>query len=240
VHEERTTFQEFPETLVLGELLASSTEFKLFYQSNRHSIKKPIHWVLDVTLPQGIKAKSTRWEKGEQLIHVRRVPAILEDAFSIAHELQHFILDESGFVVTSAIDEYESLSYSLNDIPLDPLVNSCLEIYGFDLRRECDKNIREAFRQLQTLPHSPSNKLVKTQWVFQYVELMLECEVAYKSRRSESEFERLFRRKYPDLSKEASKLIEIVKNMGYDTPDKERAVLEEIIRRYDLGTCLSL
>lgn len=240
MHKATSTFEEFPETLVIGDLLRTSTEFKLFYRSNRHRIEKPIHWVLDLTLPQGIKAMSSRWEKGEQLIHVRRIPAVIEDAFSIAHELQHFILDEIGFVVTSATDEYELPSYSLNDIPLDPLVNSYLEIYGFDLRGECDKNLQEASRQLQTLPHSPPNRLVGLQWVFLYVELILECEVAYKSGRSESEFESLFRRKYPELSKQAEELLKIVKTKGYDTPDKQKALLKEIIRRYGLGAFLSL
>jgi len=131
----------FPEDFVISELLKSSPEFSAFYSAERRKITKPLNWVRDLSLPVGIDYRSTRLSNGTQVIRLRRVPAILENAMKIAHELQHLVLDYEGFVNTGAMVQYETVSSSLNSMIHDPLVNSRLKVYGFDLRQDYETEL---------------------------------------------------------------------------------------------------
>ena len=81
----------------------------------------------DSSLPKGIDCQKTTYLSGKRVILLRRVPAILEDAVSIAHELQHFILEDKGFPSVGYTKQYErqyrNLASALNSMIYDPLVD---------------------------------------------------------------------------------------------------------------------
>jgi hypothetical protein len=94
---------EFPEDSVIEELLSSSVEFRRFYDTERKKVTRPIRWIQDVSLPEGIDYRFTRLPTGEQIIRLRRVPALIQDACKIAHEIEHFLLDTEGFSSTGLL-----------------------------------------------------------------------------------------------------------------------------------------
>lgn len=231
----------FPEEVVIGELLKSSKEFLAFYRAERTKIVEPVHWAQDLSLPVGIDYRSTILQTGAQVIRLRRVPAILEDATKIAHELQHFALDAEGFARTGAMNQFETISSALNSMVHDPLVNSRLQIYGFDLWDDYETELKESFRQLGATPNPPSNHLGRMHWIFNYVGKILDWELACnKADKGNNEFQLWFDAQYPDIAKEAQNLLALVRDIGYDTPEKQTALFKKIIRRYDLGRYILL
>lgn len=231
-----TATQTFPEELVIGKLLNSSKEFAAFYHAERRKIVKPVQWTQDPSLPEGVDHQATQLLTGEQVISLRRVPARLEDAISIAHELQHFLLSGEGFPSTGCEDKrLYDVSSSLNSMLHDPLVNSRLQAYGFDLWNQYETEVSRDSRTLEAEPSPPSGSLRRMLWIFNYVANTLDWELAYnKAGKSDNEFQSWFDARYPDVAEEGQELLASVRSIGFDTPENMGILLNEIIRKYKL------
>lgn len=231
----RIPWRTFPEDFVIGELLKSSKEFQAFYEAERKKILQPIHWAEDQSLPEGIDYRVTRNQAGTQVIRLRHVPSRLGDASKIAHELGHLVLHSEGFPDTGADARFETVSSALNSMVHDPLVDSRLQPYGFDLRADYVREVEETFRQLESLPDPPSDHPGKMHWVFNYVGKVLDWElVSDEDDGASSEFELWFDARYPEVGKDAKDLLALVKSFGYETPGKMAELFKEIIQRYEL------
>lgn len=235
----------FPEEMVISEILASSREYQAFYSAERKKITKEVYWARDSSLPKGIDYRSTRLGIGKeflQVIRLRRIPAIAEDAIDIAHELGHFILDNEGYPSTGCpISKYENLSSSLNSMVHDPLVDSRLQVYGFDLWSKYQKEMKETLSQLGKQLNSPSDKFARLRWTFNYVSKMLDWElVSSKPGQFKNEFPVWFEDRYPDIAEEGHKLLTMIRETGYDTPVKLTTLFQKIIRANNLGTIFFL
>jgi len=225
----------FPEDIVIGNLLKSCSEFATFYEVERNKIVMPFRWAKDSSLPEGIDYRCTMTPNGIYVIRLRRVPAVPADAMKIAHELEHLVLRSEGFVSTGAKSQYATISSSLNSMIHDPLVDSRLATYGFDLRAEYKTELKESFRQLTSHENSPSGHLSRVLWIFNYVAKMLDWELRYvDTKEDDNEFKLRFDKRYPDIAKEGMDLLKFVKEVGYDTPDKQVKLFRKIIRKYKL------
>lgn len=226
---------------MLGALLASSKKFLAFYQAERGKIGKEVHWAQDSSLPVGIDYRSTRLQTGMQVIRLRRVPAVASDAMKIAHELGHLLLDAEGFPATGAERQFETISSALNSMLHDPLVDSRLQIYGFDLWGEYQNELTETFRQLASSPAEPSGRVDRAHWAFNYAAKILDWELASHERGvSSNEFQSWFDSRYPAIAQEGQRLLALVREVGYDSPEKQTALFKEIIRRYRLDRLVFL
>lgn len=64
---------------------------------------------------------------------------------------------------------------------------------------------------------------------------ILDWEVAYPNAGQRvNHFQVWFDRQYPVIAEEAYQLLRVVRAMGYDTPEKQKALYREILRIYDL------
>lgn len=237
----------FPEELVIGELLRSSIEFRTFYQAERKKIVKSCYWAHNRALPVGIDHRSgrlpdTKLQTKVQVICLRRVPAILEDAKSIAHELQHFILDIEGFpLIEAKTTKLVNITSALNSMVQDQIVDSRIQKYGFNLWKSYQKKLRMTYRILRSKPIPPANHLDRMEWIFVYVSKILAWELACnKTLERVNKFQLWFNKRYPEIAKEAQKMLALVKEIGYDSPKKQSALFKEIIRRYNLGVYMKL
>ena len=233
----------FNEEIVIEELLANSLEFKSYYESRRKLIKRTIYWALDSSLETGIEATARRHETGEQIILLRRVPAPLTDAFIIAHELEHLVMDYEGFAgVKSRLpnDKTETLALTLNGMIHDTVVNSRLESFGFDFKtiyEQLAKHGRESFKKLR---EPGPDKIEKLQWIFQTVSFMLAHNIAYKTWPDKRWIKTMKKSRYPGLTKYVRELTQFILVRGFDTPEKQRKLLNKIIDKYHLEELLVL
>jgi hypothetical protein len=232
--------QTFSEEDVVNTLLASSKEFTRFYSEERRKIALPIQWTRDESLPRGTDGSCTRNTSGggtKQEIRLRRIPPDLGDASMVAHELEHLVLDSKGFRGTRAHEaRYEILSGSLNSMVNDPLVYSSLQTYGFDIYDDYKKLLTQNRSQLSRIPSPPPNRLNRLLWILNYVRHILIWEVVSGvSDKGLDEFKLWFDERYPDVAGEGQKLLAPVRDIGYDTPEKQNTLFTKIIQEYGLG-----
>ena len=234
-HSDSMPWPTFPEDFVIGELLKSSEEFAAFYKSERNKITAPVYWAKDLSLPAGIDYRATILQNGTQVIRLRRIPAVSADAMKVAHELQHFVLDSEGFVRTGAKKQYETISSSLNSMIHDPLVNSRLLIYGFDLLEDYEAELQETFSRLSAVSTSPSKHLDKVLWIFNYVGKILDWKLLHDEiGKDNNEFQLWFDERYPDIAREAKDLLILIDDIGYETPEKQIKLFRRIVQEYRL------
>lgn len=232
------SWQEIPEAEAVRVLLDHSERFRSFYQEKRRQINLPVRWAHDSTMPEGIDFRTTCIEQNgllvAQVIRLHHVPARIEDETKIAHELGHILLNMEGFPSIGFVNsQCESLSSAINSMVHDPLVNSRLLPYGFDLLDDFDQEVREDIRQLSKWSRPPSDRLVVIQWMANYTGKVLDWELV-RSHDGISEFQEWFDRRYPDIARRATKLLRMVGRIGYDTPEKQNELFREVMRRYRL------
>jgi hypothetical protein len=228
----------YPEEFVIRELLKSSEVFQAFYQVERRKISGDVYWAHDPTMPEGIDYRSTRIFRAgvqiAQVVRLRRVPAVIEDALKIAHELEHLVLHAEGFLGTHAISpNHETLSSALNSMLTDPLVDSRLRDHGFELRADYETELEEDIRQLSQFTGPPSQRLQRTSWMFNYVGKILYWEML-DTGEEHSKFQVWFDPRFPYIASRGKKLLLRVKRTGYDNPDKQSQIFQDIIKRYKL------
>lgn len=232
----------FPEEMVLGDLLKTSPEFQRFYHEERSKITVPLYWAHEIDLPPGIDYRSTRIEEGSHsvsVVRLRYVPVRAEDAVMIAHEIEHFVLDTEGFPLVSSSDQFETLSSALNSMVADPVVNSRLQKYGFDLLPDYNRELDDMRLQLEKRSVAPSDNLNMMNWAINYTGVMLEWELV-DSRQKFDEFQAWFDARYTHVAHVSRKMLAMVKRIGNDTPEKHRRLYREIAGRYNLLKVLIL
>ncbi len=246
----RLRWPTYPEDFVVSELLKSSREFQAFYQAERGKVVGNVYWAHDQNLPEGIDYRSTRIERSgvqiAQVIRLRQVPATVKVAFYIAHELEHLVLDTEGFRYTHSrvlnthpsFRSHENLSSALNSMLLDPLVDSRLQEYGFDLHVEYEKEVERDIRQLSQFTRLPSHRLGRIHWMFNYTDKILYWQEILDPSGEPSKFQTWFDPRFPRIASRGKKLLAGVKRIGYDTPEKQSQLFQDIIRRYKLNDVL--
>lgn len=231
---------EFPEEFVLREIRNSSEAFIAYYAAERERIVNPIHWIKGASLPAGINYRHTLLgdsvvRKEIEVIHVENVPATLDDAMYIAHELEQAVLNAEGFKSSGVKDfQHPYVSPSLNSMLNDPVVDSRLALYGFNLLDSYEVEVKETLRQLKKAP-SPVEHLEKVHWIFNYVSKLLDWELVKNDvDKDDNKFALWFDKRHPDIAQEGKELFDLIVSTTYDTPDTQRLLFGKIIERYDL------
>jgi hypothetical protein len=226
----------FDEAFVISSIVDSSIEFRTYYSAERVGIPGSVYWARDDSLPPGIDYRSTTLPAGQQVIRLRRVPAVPSDALKIAHELHHLVLIAQGFPSTGGPVGSETVSSSLNSMLHDPLVNRALRQYGFDLMHDYRTEVRSTLRQLRKQPREPQHHLGRVHWMLNYVGKALEWKVASADSDAHTDpFRPYFDARYPRLAKEARDLLALVQTLGYDTPAAQSSLFEAIIHTFHLA-----
>src|SRR5262245_38197291 len=113
---QRLPWPVVPEDWIIGPLYDQVDTFRAFYDAERHKIRSTLFWAHDWTLPDGIDFRATTREDCEstlKCVRLRHVPPQVTHALKIAHELEHFVLEEEGFPRTGAAPQFERLSSAL-------------------------------------------------------------------------------------------------------------------------------
>jgi hypothetical protein len=239
---QKVTLYCYPENAVVGKLLEECEQFKAFYDAQRGKIARfgQIYWTQTSGLPEDIAAQCLSYtsQKGEifGVIYLRHIPATLEDAIYVAHELQHFANQAEGFTGVVYLDKsYESLCTALGSMLDNQTVNSRLATYGFDMQKYYDGIVRFSYKQLGGELNPPSDYKLRMLWTFNYVHMILYWEDVLNMKEiGESEYQSWYDSRYPDIAKEGQALLTIVRSIGYDTPEKRTTLFGEIIAGYDL------
>lgn len=116
----------------------------------------------------------------------------------------------------------------------DVNVNERLKKYGFDLISEYEAEVAKDMRKLEKFSSAPQDPLDRLLWIINYVSNILDWELINHAK-EQSKFQLWFDQKYPDIAKQGKKLLALVKRIGYDTPEKELQLFQDILRLYRLN-----
>ncbi|SMC63026.1 YecA family protein [Sporomusa malonica] len=232
------------EQYALKDVLANSETFRSFYNSERDKIKNFIFWCIDPNLNAQMRTASMSMQGDPvvsiYIIIIKKAPIAAEDAFDVAHELQHLICADEGYCSIGWLDQKYSRSNFASliaNITNDPTVNSRLAKFGFDLWAYYDKACslqKGYFGKCNDNNISDQRQLIPL-----YLQKALDWDVACKiSKRSNNDFLNWFDNQYPISSAEARKKLEEIKQMGYDTPEKSQYILKNIIKSLGLDNIL--
>jgi hypothetical protein len=236
------TLAYYPASFVIGGLLASSGNFSMFYNDVIAKIPYEIYWAYD---PHSPKAGCHSWidpNTGKHFVALSVVPASISDAFMIAHEIEGFVVEQEGFRLTNAKQaKFSFLAAALNTMVFQQLIDSRLkEVYGFDPRDSYQNYMQQLMNSLNASPPpTPSDEDVRMAWVFSNVGVALGWEDVLGIDSSKNDYLTWFAQHYPDMAKDQENLLTLVRQIGYDTPAKEAALLQTIIQRYGLEDKLS-
>jgi hypothetical protein len=191
----------------------------------------------------GINYRATKLDTGDFVIRLKNIPARIKDAVKIAHELQHCLDDVNGFPhVGFRENKYENLSSAINSMIHDPIVNQNLGGYGFDLSQEYEKELKETLDQLKIIPPEPTDRLSRVRWIINYAGHILERESSLNKEvaRMDNRFESWFDDNYPKIALEGRSLLEMIRGIGFDTPQKQSVLFKRIIQKYALRNYIAL
>ncbi|MGQ7277757.1 SEC-C domain-containing protein [Brevibacillus thermoruber] len=228
----------YPERFVVGIICRCSDGFKKYYDEQRHHIRENVLWAEDKGLAFGIDQRVTKTYKFGKLdsivIRLRNVPAKVESATFIAHELHHLILDQRGFIGVAPVRiEFDYIASSLSSMLTDPIIQSELSTYGLDIKNDFIAECETSLRALSGL-NEPSDQINRMHWVFNYVSNILEWEVVCeKHGYVENELVKYFDSMFPVIAEEGKQLYEQIKTYGFETPQKQKALIKDIVGRYD-------
>jgi hypothetical protein len=226
-----TIKKEYSEDFTLS-LLFQNSSFTKFYVENREIIKKPIIWASAV---EDIKAEMTYGTISGvgYVIFAKKFPIPVNIVFSAAHELQHILCCQEGYPVVSFINGgipyMPRLNKIISDMINDPIVNSKIIKYGFDLWEYIDRgNIIHCSETTPLKIIPPEHKVILTTL---FVKKQLDWETAYEtSPLKENMYAKWLKNNYPDLLPKAQELLDMVKTVGYDCPEKVTRILRRTIR----------
>ncbi|MDD2233562.1 MAG: SEC-C domain-containing protein [Desulfitobacteriaceae bacterium] len=235
--------QTYIESYALQNLLASSPEFKSFYNTERSKIRRNIIWAHDPELNSNVRA-TYLFKPKEHLLAFSTLPIPPDDGFDTAHELQHFICSEEGYPSVGISDilmqTSTNLASALSSALNDPIANKRLVPFGFDLWAQYDQastNEKKYFESTDE-PQAPTEKLYSTAF---YISKTLNWDVSCLfSPRKKNDFLEWYDAKFPNFSKEAKESLALVRKIGYETPEEATAVFTELIARFELDKSLKI
>ena len=225
------------EEKVVGILKQESEPFAKFYEAERGKMPKQICWTENAELPWYTPAHTNT---STNTITLKQIPPSPEDDFMVAHELCAFLLQADGFprafptVNASEVGAGDISSY-LNSMLDTPLRDSILKKYGFDVEKAYKFYLGDALKG----PSDVEDLAMKTKRLFFYVEMVLYWEDVL-SKSETSDFQLKWSNWYPEVEHDGSVMLNKIRLIGYDSPEKMEAVYEDIISTWGLYEIVGL
>ncbi|MDD1677609.1 MAG: hypothetical protein LUO93_00295 [Methanomicrobiales archaeon] len=216
-----------------------SSSFGMFLSREGRTLLwgKPIYWISTETAPESIVLHDTEnahvvEDNSSVIIVLKRLPAEEKDVYVAAHELGHVLLEREGFPIPKRLPGNVSLAFSLYAMLQDPLINVRLSRYGFDAIAHYTSNVHTSLAVLadKTPPFDFLDRLL---WCCNIVGIMLDGEYSQAAVIRQQFEESMFGR-FPDLVPEITQLYSLVREIGFDTPEQQRKLLQGIAKKYHL------
>jgi len=187
--------------------------------------------------------------RNRYVIEIREYPISINDAFIIAHEIEHLVRARKNKPLRIRKRDYPfvylpELLQALRNLLEDPVVDKILkEKYCFDLSNQYQKDVDFIRNKLErTSSSEPKDPLAKIVLMFRYSQKVLQLELV----KNEDVFHKwidyqlLFKSRYPLVSEMSDELLSIIREIGLDTPKKQKALFNRIIEYYEIKDYLYL
>lgn len=224
-------------------------EFSEFYHNEYEPFKRnglTINWGHAIDMQGAYAYSDVDAHTGMDVIFLAQLPTDYVDAFLIAHEISHVILKACGLSYDiNSPPGYEIVAQNIKSLLEDPIVDSCLQgTYGFDLLKfylykdiPCEREFIDEHPD-----ESYINDIDKLANTFFYAGQILKWKLIDDDAaiREWHEYQLLYERTYPTISRRGKELASFAILRGYDTPEKRKLLAEIIIIIYNLHNILDI
>jgi hypothetical protein len=223
---------------VVRDLLKISPEFNNFYE-NENDKTGDVHWMVNKDLPREINATMFKGKISDEIvpcIYIRRCPAVLEDAKTIAHELGHAIRyeEKSAVEIESEDDKFTFLAAKLASLVEDPIIDGILrDKYDFNLMLEYKKVLKSAQKELRNRDYVHLSYIQKIDSIINLSGIILEWDLI-EDKDALRKYQTKFEKRYPQLLGMNADLISIVRETGTNTLEDRKRVCNRIIDKFEL------
>lgn len=245
---EKQNLKYYHEEYILSRIKERSQPFRLFYENERQKIKRELFWLKKVIDSGANMSYGTlSFIEGEPYcIAVKSAPILTEEDFEAAREIQRIICFEQGFKIAKFKQEapgnYRRVPIrSINDMIYDPMVESHLIKYGFDLAeyyKKQDENHKI------TIIIQPIEELRPDQVVFitsLYVKKTLQYRNIYPNISDEDiSFNKWIKENFEGLVPFSKTILKFVEDTGCKTPDQVEIIFNNIIKSLKLDEALTI
>ena len=221
--------------------------FNNFYIKERDNIKKELMCFKKNNLGSKMSYGHINDEMDNHIYYIIAESSPLDINFEIhaAHELQHLICCEEGFKAvvfkTGFGKGNNKLCKVISDMINDPIVNSRIMKYGFNLN-EYYKMADEI--QMGTIGIHPLADIPYEQLIFittLYVKKTLDLRNIYRNISDEEvEFNKWISKNYSGVVKAAKQILSLIEQIGYDTPQKTEKIFAKTIDLLGLNEILTV
>ena len=213
---------------IMNDLVLNSKKLARYFQDKLPLIQKPIIWLCNPNLNANMRSINIEDMYG---IIIKKVPVASKDYFDIAHEIGHLVLGEQGYPFSRVIDGDQRKVYLgsiLTNTIIDPIINKEVVKYGFSFDEYMNKALEIQIPILQGYPqefmlHTFDRHFVKCL----LIEKILEWDLFKENRINP--FEELCKQKYPNIYSETLSTISYIREIGIDTQEKVRNILNKIL-----------
>lgn len=206
---------------------------------NLTKLKEPVIWLHNPRLDANMRSL---YIEGYHIVIIKNMPICENDYFDIAHEIGHLLLGELGYPRSNIVDGDKNKTYlgtSLTNTILDPKINKEVIKYGFDFIAYINKSIDIQIPIIQRYPEE--NMLHKYDKHFLkclLIEKILEWDIFEDG--INNPFEDLYKIKYPSIYKQTVREISFIREVGVDTPEKAKVILERILKNNEMDDVIKV
>ncbi len=184
---------------------------------------------------------------GDPLIGLRRLPATHDEAFMVAHEMEHVFrkLDKLSLlirpkqsVVEYSVDALRDLACRIGSMFDDPLIDSNLQDqYLFDVAYHYSEDINRSLVILNTPSGNPQTDIDILKYRIYYATRLLQYDSIkdLTALQKWQDYQKVFKSKLSEITKSGEELYHIVNEHGYDTIEKQRQIFNTIAYKYTVN-----
>lgn len=240
---------------IVKPFISSSNSFKNFYKNEKSNIKDDLYWVksnLEIERKLGFRKgqmgklyRAIGKNEIKRFIVLEEIPPSIKNDYLIAHEIMHDIILNEGFPGVAPLkpnpfspEEHSKriqLASSLTSMIHDMLCDSRLKKYGFFFDELYEIKIQGVLRSLDQLACNRTDNFGKLFYVYQYCLTNLQNSLNVNNKENIlGIYKQQYAMKYPEITHEGNDLLELINDIGYDTPSKLTTLYQEIIKKHKL------
>lgn len=235
-----------PEKDVIDGILKFDSFSNFYYREYLPQKEKtPINWFLDPIRchSENLYAyQATDSRTGNPVIGLVRLPETYDEAFMTAHEMEHVFRKLGGLSPLISprrnLDALVNIAMRIGSMFEDPIVDLFLhEKYMFDPANHYSEDIPRSIAILNSQYGNPQSEIDKLKFVIYYTTRLLQYDFVKNIGALQlwHGYQRLFKSKLPSIAESSEELHMIIKENGYDTPEKQRHVFNKITKMYAIG-----
>ena len=229
---------------ILRDVLHTSEIFNKFYKTERTRLKHEILWYFERELASAASFSSTHIDgKRYHIIVVKNMPIDNENVIHVAHEIQHLLCFEEGYPIILLRDKNINndnilkVPKLISDMINDTIVSDRLSKHGFSIRNYYEEGKNYYISTFKDKNKHSISFEAGLLLICTYVKKTFEWEFVKRSdpnAPSSNEFVEWMENDYPELIPDARKFLEIIQEIGYDSPEKVHKIFTRILNRSGL------